>query len=461
MNKVNERFKKIIYWEYFPFLIFACSMGILHIFMNPFRDDLVYSGILSKEPLFLLMMNEYFRWSSRVIILPVATYFAAQNFMLFSIIDSLIYFLLPYMISKIFMQINKYEKNWIIVFLLACVPFITMMSTAGWVITSTYYLWPLTFGLIALYPLKKVSFHESIKWYEIIFYVIVTIFAANMEIMAAIIMTFYIIFAVYFFCKKKNHWFIIFQTIILIGNMIYILTCPGNMARDLVESTSRFPEYVNLNVIEKLALSATSSLVCIDLNFVILVVLGMVCVYSWNKFKTIIQRIICAIPFIFCLVINFIRIILFGQKFTRVFSESTGITLIYPINYWDLVNVVPGVYQYVILLFMSIFAFSLILMTFVLFENTNLKWLAFLVMSAGIMSRVVMGFSATVYASGARTFLFSYIAFTIYGFLLFQTFDTELSEKKQKMLVRCLCILAIMGCLQSCLYLFYINICLK
>jgi len=171
-----------------------------------------------------------------------------------------------------------------------------------------------------------------------------------------------------------------------------------------------------------------------------------------------IPRIICVIPFIFCLGINLIRIVLFGQKFTRVFSELIGKNIVYPINYWDLVNVAPEMYHYIILLFMSVFAFFLILMTFILFRNSEQKWIAFLVLGAGIVSRIVIGFSPTVFASGSRTFLFIYVALVIYGILLYQTFKPELTDNKQKILVRFLCIFAIIGYLESISYLFYLNI---
>jgi len=156
LGAIKKKLRRIIYWEYFPFLIFACLMAILHILMHPFRDDLVYGEVLNKQPLLSYVLDEYNRWSSRVIIMPISAFFAAKNFVLFSIVDSCIYFLLPFMISKIFVYKNKWENNWIIVLLLLCIPFTSMMSTAaGWVVTGIHYLWPLTLGLVALYPLKK------------------------------------------------------------------------------------------------------------------------------------------------------------------------------------------------------------------------------------------------------------------------------------------------------------------
>jgi len=454
LNGIQSRINKIVYRQYFPFVVFAFLMLVLHFGMKPFGDDLVYGDVFSKQPVLTFMLNSYYTWSSRIFIMPVAAFFAGQNFGLFSVVDTFFYFLLPLMISKLFVVENKWENNWIIVFLLACVPFITMMDTAGWVITTIHYLWPLILGLVALYPLKKVFFEESMPWYEMIFYVIVTIFAANMEIMAAIIMAFYVIFSGFFIYKKKIIGFIIFQTVLLIGNMVFILTCPGNALRDLAEAASRFPDYINLGLIEKMALSATSTLICIDQNFILLVVLGMAWLFSWKQYKTLIPRIIGVTPFILGLLINMARVVMLSPKFSYMVNALTGVNMINLVNPKTLMNVTPGIPHFIILGFMVIFAGSLMLMTFVLFKNSKKMWIAVLVMGSAIMARVVMGFSATVYESGARTFLFTYIALVIYGLLLYLEFKPELSEKRQKILVVVLCIIAIMGYLESFLKIF-------
>jgi len=454
LNVIQSRINKIVYWQYFPFIVFAFLMLVLHFGMTPFGDDLVYGGVFSKQPVLSFMIDSYFTWSSRIFIMPVAAFFAGQNFALFSVVDTFFYFLLPFMISKLFVTENKWENNWIIVFLLACVPFVSMMDTAGWVITTIHYLWPLILGLVALYPLKKVYCEESISWVESILYVIITLFAANMEIMAAIIMAFYVIFSGFFIYKKRITGFIIFQTILSIGNMIFVLTCPGNALRDLAEAASRFPVYINFGLIEKMALSATSTLICIDQNFILLVVLGMAWLFSWNQYKTLVPRIIGIIPFILGLVINLGRVVLLSPKFATLVNALTGVNMVDLVNPKNLMNVTLGTTHYVILGFMVIFAVSLMLMTFMLFKNSKKMWIAVLVMGAGIMARAVMGFSATVYESGARTFLFTYIALAIYGLLLYLEFKPDLSEKTQKILIISLGIVSVLGYFESFLKIF-------
>ncbi|MGV8906545.1 MAG: DUF6056 family protein [Acetobacterium sp.] len=454
MNGLQSKINKIVYWPYFPFAVFAFLMLCLHFGMKPFGDDLVYGEVFSKQPVLTFMWDSYFTWSSRIFIMPVAAFFAAQNFGGFTFFDTCFYFLLPFMVSKLFVFENNWENNWIIVFLLACVPFITMMDTAGWVITSIHYLWPLILGLVALYPLKKIYFEEPIKWYETVFYVMVTIFAANMEVMAVIIMTFYIIFTLYFIYQKRITGFIIFQTVLTMANMVFILTCPGNALREVAETASRFPEYANFGLIEKMALSATSTLICIDQNFILLVVLGMAWIFSWNQYKTLLPRIIGFMPFVFALLINAARVVMLSPKFAYFFNSLTGVNSVDLINPKSLMNVIPGISHYIILSFMVIFAGLLMLMTCVLFKDSKKIGIAVLVMGSGIMARVVMGFSATVYESGARTFLFTYIALAIYGLLLYLEFKPDLSEKRQKILVAALCIIAIMGYLESFLKIF-------
>ncbi|KNZ43075.1 hypothetical protein AKG39_02660 [Acetobacterium bakii] len=447
MNAIKDSINKLFHWEYFPFIVFAFLMLMLHLGMKSYGDDLVYREVLRNQSLWMYITNAYEQWSSRIIIMPVAVFFAGQGFGLFSMADAVVYFLLPFIISKIFVSDHKWEHNWIIVFLLACVPFATMMSTAGWVVTSIHYLWPLTIGLVALYPLKKILLEESIKWYEYIIYFAALIFGINMEIMAAIIMTFYIAFSLFLICKKKLSWFLILGTIISIGNLVFILICPGNSVRELAEIATRFPDYIDLGVIQKISLSFTASLICIDQNFILLVITGMALVFSWHKDKM--TRIVGVITFIFGLLVNLARVILMSPKFNGLLSKIEGVNITDWIDYNKLMNVVPGLYHYIILVGMMISSLFLMGLTFLLFKNSKKMWIAVMVMGAGIMSRVVMGFSATVYESGARTFLFEYVSFAIYGLLLYQEFKPELSGKTQRLLIQALCFFAIAGYLES------------
>lgn len=86
--------------------------------------------------------------------------------------------------------------------------------------------------------------------------------------------------------------------------------------------------------------------------------------------------------------------------------------------------------------FMSFCVVSLLLMTYFLFKDSDKFGIAVLVMGASIMSRVIMGFSPTVYESGTRTFLFQCIAMVIFGLLMYREFNPQLTQINQKKTVR-------------------------
>jgi len=330
---------------------------------------------------------------------------------------------------------------------------VSMLTTAGWIVTSIHYLWALTLSLVALYPLKKIYFNEVIKWYEYPVYFVATIFGMNMEIMAAILVSVYFLFCVFFIYKKNTSSYTVFITIVLIGNFIFTILCPGNAVRDLSETAARFPEYASFGLFQKLTLSAVSYIITIDQNFIMLIILGLAWIFSWQKYKTWGPRLIGIIPFIFCVLIEMVRVFVLSPKFACVIYMLTGKIIGDWVSLKSIISGVPGSYHYLTFVVMVLFAVSLLAMTVTLFKDSKKIWIAVLIMGAGIMSRVVMGFSPTVYESGARTFLFQYIAMVIFGLLLYQEFNQKLTIKNQKRVFVVMTVLGICGYLESLLKL--------
>lgn len=443
----------MIHWDYFPIMVFTFFILLLHFFISPSRDDLTYGNVYYKIPVLAFISQAYYGWSSRIIIMPVAAFFAGNPFVLFSVFNITMFFLLAMMISKLFVYENKRKMNWIIVLLLASVPIVSMLTTAGWIVTSIHYLWPLTLSLVALYPLKKIYYNEVMRWYEYPVYLVATVFGMNMEIMAAILVSVYLLFSLFFIYKKKLSFYTMMITVLLIGNVIFTLLCPGNLARDLIETAARFPEYASLGLFQKLTLSAVSYIISIDQNFIMLIIMGLAWIFSWQKYKTWGPRLVGVIPFIFCVLIEMARIFVMNPKFACLVNMISGIKIADWISVKSITTGVPGSYHYLTFMAMTLFAFSLLAMTVTLFKDSKKIWIAVLVMGAGIMSRVVMGFSPTVYASGSRTFLFQYIAMMIFGLLMYQEFNQNLTAKNQKRVLMVIAFMAICGYVESFLKL--------
>mgnify|MGYP000054941087 FL=1 len=45
----------------------------------------------------------------------------------------------------------------------------TILNSAGWIATTVNYMWPLSFGIMGLYPLRKFLEHEKINGFEMNF----------------------------------------------------------------------------------------------------------------------------------------------------------------------------------------------------------------------------------------------------------------------------------------------------
>lgn len=449
MNSFKQKLHNIMDWEYFPILVFTFLILIFHLFVRPSGDDITYGTVFYKEPVLTFIQDAYFNWSSRIIIMPVAAFFAGNSFWLFSIVNILVYFLLATMISKLFVYENIRQTNWVIIFLLACVPFVTMMTTAGWVVTNIHYLWPLTFSLVALYPIKKIYYKEVIRGYEYPLYFMATVFGMNMEIVAAILVTLYSVFVVYFAAKKKFSLYLLMVLLLLLGNIVFVFVCPGNGVREMQEIIANYPEYATFGIIQKLAVSATSYVFSIDQNFLLLITTGLAWLFSWQTYKKWSFRLIGIIPFIFCIMVNTVRIIVLSPKFNHLFSLVTGNTIHEWITFSGITNGYLGFFHYLGLVLMTFFVIALMLMTAMLFKDSNKLGIAILAVGASVMSRVVMGFSPTVYVSGARTFLFQYIAMVIFGLIMYQEFNPLMRVENQKRLFWALCFMGGCGYLES------------
>ena len=70
---------------------------------------------------------------------------------------------------------------------------------------------------------------------------------------------------------------------------------------------------------------------------------------------------------------------------------------------------------------------------YLIFENNDAKGLAMIIFLAGIASRVILGFSSTVFISGERTSFFLYYAFIILSVLILK------EMKRQKMDIKNIC----------------------
>lgn len=407
MKEKNKQIKNL-FIKYLPFIVYTILIVILHLKMSVTGDDKYFITVLKDTSLFDWLTNRYNTWSSRVIlegIMVTLLYFGHNVWKIFNIA---VFLILPYALKKLFNDKNDIKFNWLICISTFLIP-ASCYGDAGWVATSMNYMWPLAFGVLACVPIKKNLNNQNLTVLEKIITIISIIIASNQEQMAGILTIIYTITIIYNLIKKKNNmWIIVFEILILLS-LSFILTCPGNSVRQISEIQTWFPAYDTLNLIDKVQLAITSMMRYITLKgrivFIATTMIIMIAVFLTNKTKLF--RIISLIPFIGSMPLNFLN---------KIIPDSLWVVkdAIIRFNAYEVVinaSTYNNILLYIIFAYYIVILGSVIISLYAIFKNISKSIIPILIFGLGIISRMVMGFSPTVFASAERPTIFLYASF--------------------------------------------------
>jgi len=306
------------------------------------------------------------------------------------------------------------------------------MQEAGWGSTSLVYMWTLSATLFSMLPIRKIWDKEKIKWYMYPLFSGALIYAGNQEQSCMITLAIYVLFTIILILrdKKKIHPFMIIQTLLIIASLIFILTCPGNYVRTAEETVRFYPDFATLTLMDKasLGITATISEMLINSNIIFLIFSIMIAVYIFICHKNMLYRIVASIPVIAILVLGVFKDIFIGifphlKVLMYLMAEENP--MIDATNYRNIVHCLP-----IILSLVIIFCFVLcILLIFKKLKNN----IAIVIFGLGLISRIIMGLSPTIFASRTRTFIFLEFAMLIVCLLIWKEFaklDLDKSEKR-------------------------------
>lgn len=399
---------------------------ILTMFVTPNKyDDEFFIDQMTTKSISEFVVERYSNWTSRVVIEAVLCFVLKTSKYLWILIQAAMVALAAYSMAKLFIKENKNENTAMLVFMILIFP-MSIMNSAGWAATTLNYMWPLAMGLFSLIPIRKIWDGEKIKFYEYPLYVLSLLFAANQEQAAALLLGSYVVFTILMIIKnKKIHPFMIIQTLLVIGSLVFILTCPGNYVRNQSEIVDNFKDLEMYNFMDKLALGITSTYGTIigkgDLIYLMFTFLMLM--YVCINYKERLYKIVAAIPFLSPVILCYLsrvteKVFPFISSVTKIIVKPEVILTAANCN--NLLNIIPFI-------FASVNIICIILTLLIIFKKLN-KNLALLVFLAGLASRVIMGFSATIWASGERTMVFFDFAMIAASILIWQ----ELIKVKEK-----------------------------
>lgn len=400
-------------------------------------DDLIYAERLDKFGYLGASIEHYKTWSSRIII-ELFLMFFSKHFILWKLLNSMVMLGTVLMIGKyIFKKLTA--KNILMVFSVYCLIPLIIMGETGWLATTLNYQWPVAFCLFVFYPffqrLNGEEINKKIFWSGLPLLFV----AANQEQVNICFFTLTSILLIYLFYKGKSDYKLIFPTLISFIELIFSLITPGNALRTTQEISKWFPQYEQFGLIKKLDLGISSfgKPFFIDTNILFLLLFSLVFVLVYQKNKNYYVRMLVAFPFFLNMIVYFGNTM--GESFTyirgnqraQVWSTSnlnhlftdtgTNLSLFHP-GTWLATFLILGLF------------FCLLMGIYLGFNNKQTASFLVLIMLMGFCSRVMLGFSPTVWASGMRTYYILYMVVAVLVLMVMKELMKDLSIKKAEFL---------------------------
>lgn len=410
--------------KYIPSII-AFLYGVLVSIKSPFIGDAsVFIGI--KGDIISSLIARYYQWTSRVIIEGVLLIvLRSYKGILWNILNALIIILLFIVLKKIFNNNKEIYLNYVVVSGIILYTYNDMFS-AGWSATTVNYLWPLVLGIFAFIPIIKIIKNEKISKNILFLTIPALIFSVNQEQAAALIFGFSLLFLIYYYkINKKIDYIILIYTLISIIGIIFALTCPGNINRLNHEIVTWFNDFNNLNIIDKLLLSLnnTFDILMSKINYIFIMLYVVLTFYFIkNKNKLYIISIILLLG---TLIIPWLNI--FNLNDIYNLKHGSGINII-PILKLNSIN-------YILSIIISIIYFISTILLLYNIKNEKMKLLCPIIFIAAIFSRMIIGFSPTIFASSYRTGIFLNFLILMIILLIFNNMKLTSKEKKYIMII--------------------------
>ncbi len=388
-------------------IIMLILLILLHSKMGFFNDDIANMNKVKDNGIITILKTLYNVWSSRTIIDFMVLIMTSVNFYIFKILNCAICISIPFIIAYLTCPNNP---NYLVASgLFFMYPF-NHLSSAGWVSTSVVYLWPVFFLLLAMIPLRKKLDNQPISLFTYIIGTISLIVASNMEQTSLIILGILVAFNIYMYICHTRSYYSNFALVINMISIVYILSSPGNNARLNSEIVNWMVDFKMWSFADKLYMGSMTTLNHFIFSENLVFLLFSVLIFSLvcNKKSDISFRLLSLVP-------------LASTFLERYFNSILPVKLVYFINGRVAYGAVSNEYlinlqnaslmaTYIPMILAGFVLISIIISIFIIFGNSYYTITVYLILTLGFASRVIMGFSPTLFASSLRTYIFMYFA---------------------------------------------------
>lgn len=458
----TDKYKTIIS-RLLPYIVLYVAIFLLHVGMSlDISDDGNFSTILSGHSVLWQLKNVYMKGSGKVLTDTFAAIFTYLPPIIWKIQDSFIYVIIAYGMTYLFTN-GSDDKKWMSCIIMLYFPMDLLLS-AGYCTTSTNYTWTAASVLIALFPIKKIYNCEYVKMWEWILYIASIVYAGSQEQSALLVLGAYTVVLIYgaitgdSVIKLRMHRReIVICWLISILMLLIMLTSPGHCNKSILTySMVAVPDYPTLNIVDKLHLGFTTTMAHFISQPVLIMIVMCGCLFILviKRRREIMYRAIGIIPLIISLCVsvfgNFTEIIFkdYLKYFHYVPQWAFHMVGFYPINASDFDNIKA----YIPTVTAMIFITSVIACIFICYGFSKKTAIIGLIFVAGLLSRVIMAFSYTLYGSDTRTFSYFYVALMSMCLIFAGDIVESLLSVRKKVIVYTICCIgAIVVYVNSCI----------
>lgn len=397
--------------RYTVYLLFLVLMIILHWNMSlNISDDAIFGEELKHETLLEHISHLYFITNGKVFADTMAAIFASINPFIWKALNIAMLFLMIICIDRLFITSRKIILSCFVILLLN----FKFLVSAGYVASSVNYIWSSTALLISLLPLKYAYQFEKKPalffgcW-------LAGLYAGNQEQSGAIITTVYTLFIVFCLVKKTRiHKYVWVQYIISILSLLFLFTAPGHTHKATTYNVFFIPDYLSLDIFEKVIRGFTSTAAVIITGQTIIWPLFcfLLMLIVWMRNKGVLIRLVSLFPLAASLLLGNFQDILPVNVIDKFSYYATWSFHMPDYTYIDASTYTK--WQFYVPLVVSLVISGLVLLQILWAFGTETRGIIFfLIFAAGFCSRIIMGFSPTLYGAHYRTFIFLYLALGI------------------------------------------------
>ena len=352
----------------------------------------------------------YHNWTARAVAF-VFQMFMIHHPLIFRIMNSAIMIGMP-IVTWLLIDRERKLRNltiWVLLFLLYDY---TEMRTTGIITTYITYYWSLFTNILFYIFIRRYLAAERRVNADLILAVIIGLIACNSEISSLANTMILAAWLLADYCKNRAaNKKLVLMSLVPVLSLLFFLTCPGLRNRSAAETITWLPEFSSYTAVYKfyLGFAETWLYYFSEKPVILMFLLAALLVSVWKKVRG--KRLSGA----------YIALVIFCACGFLMARDHSNLIL----KFSNLYRSRP----YFFLLFLLCFcSFVLLILWRLLENNARIFLLAAFVLMLGLITRIVMGFSPTLYASSTRTFLYCDFALLVLIYLVMTHTDIHPGE---------------------------------